>query len=71
MDPCKEIFVDDLFVFESGDLMFAIVSFLVDLILLGPDEGAFVHVGMDLDIGIVAQLQSILAERVNMTPPKM
>lgn len=32
----------------------------MNLVLLGANEGAFVDIGMDLDIGVIAELQSIL-----------
>ena len=41
--------------------MLAFGSLLVDLVLFGADEGAFVDIGVDFDIRVVAQLESILA----------
>ena len=32
----------------------------MDLVLFGADEGAFVDVGMDLYVGVVAELESVL-----------
>lgn len=40
--------------------MFALVTLLVDLALLGSDERTFVDVGVDFDVGVIAQLESIL-----------
>jgi hypothetical protein len=48
--------VDDLFVLEGLDLVFAIDTLLVDLVLLCTDEGTLVNIGMDFNIGIVRQL---------------
>lgn len=55
-----EAIVDDLFVLEGLDLVFAIDTLLVDLILLCADEGTLVDIGMDFDVGIVRQLESVL-----------
>ena len=41
-------------------MILALESLLVDLVLLGSDEGALVHVGVDFDVGIVAQLERVL-----------
>jgi hypothetical protein len=41
-------------------LVLALESLLVDLVLLGPDEGALVYVGVYFDVGIVAQLERVL-----------
>jgi hypothetical protein len=41
-------------------LVLALESLLVDLVLLGSDEGALVNVGVDFDVGVVAQLERIL-----------
>jgi hypothetical protein len=40
--------------------VFAIDTLLVDLILLCADERTLVDIGVDLDIGIVRQLESVL-----------
>jgi hypothetical protein len=40
--------------------MLALVSLLMDLVLLGTDEGAFVDIGVYFDVGIVAQLECVL-----------
>lgn len=40
--------------------MFALEALLVDLVLLGADERAFVNIGVDFDVGVVAQLESVL-----------
>jgi len=57
--------VDDLLVLEGLDLVFAIDTLLVDLILLCADEGALVDIGMNFDIGIVRQLESVLESIVS------
>lgn len=55
-----EAIVDDLLVLEGLDLVFAIDTLLVDLVLLCTNEGALVDIGMDFDVGIVRQLESVL-----------
>ena len=40
--------------------MFALVALLVDLVLLGADKGPLVYIGVDLNVGVVAELESIL-----------
>jgi len=52
--------VDDLLVLEGLDLVFAIDTLLVDLVLLCTDKGTLVDIGVDFDIGIVRQLESVL-----------
>jgi hypothetical protein len=42
--------VNDLFVLEGFNLVFAIDTLLVNLILLCADEGTLVDVGMDFDV---------------------
>jgi hypothetical protein len=41
-------------------LVLALESLLVDLVLLGSDEGALVYVGVYFDVGVVAQLERVL-----------
>lgn len=48
------------FVFEDFDVVFTLKAFLVDLVLFGADEGAFIDVGMDFDVGVVAELEIVL-----------
>lgn len=55
-DALEEAIVDDAFVLEDLDVVFALEAFLVDLGLFGADEGAFIDVGMDFDVGVVAEL---------------
>ena len=50
VDADHEAIVDDALILESGNLMATMISLLVDLILLGSNEGALVDVGMDFDI---------------------
>jgi hypothetical protein len=38
----------------------ALVTLLMDLILFGAYERAFIYVGVDFNVGVVAQLESIL-----------
>lgn len=41
-------------------MMFSLRSFLVDLVLLCTDKRPLVDVGVDFNIGVIAELQSIL-----------
>lgn len=59
-DALDERVVDLALVLELDDLLAAVVALLVNLCLLGADEGALVDVGMDFNIGIVRQLESVL-----------
>jgi hypothetical protein len=38
----------------------ALRSLLVDLILFGADEGTFINIGVYFDVGVVAELESVL-----------
>ena len=58
--------VDDLFVLEGLDLVFAIDTLLVDLVLLCTNERTLVDIGMDFDVGIVRQLESVLETVVSL-----
>lgn len=55
--------VDLSLVFKGHDLVLALLSLHVDLVLLCPDEGPLVHVGVDFNVGVIAQLQSVLFHR--------
>ena len=46
--------------------MFAIDTLLVDLVLLCTNERTFIDIGMDFDIGIVRQLESVLETVVSL-----
>jgi hypothetical protein len=52
--------VDDELVPVRLDLELSLLALHVDLALLGPDEGPFVDIRMDLKFGIVAELQHIV-----------
>jgi hypothetical protein len=45
---------------QGSDLLLAGITFLVDLVLLGANEGSLIDVGVHLDIGVVTQLESVL-----------
>lgn len=62
-DALDERVVDLALVLELDNLLAAMVALLVNLRLLGADEGALVDVGMDFNIGIVRQLESVLITR--------
>jgi hypothetical protein len=40
--------------------MLSLITLLMNLVLLGAYERAFVNVGVDLNVGVVAQLESVL-----------
>lgn len=60
VDAKHEAIVDYALVLQCLDLVSTSVAFLVDLGLFGADEGALVDVGMDFDVGVVGQLESVL-----------
>ena len=60
INALEEPLVDDSLVLVCLDLVLALESLLMDLILFSSNERAFVNVGVDFDVGIVAQLESIL-----------
>jgi hypothetical protein len=49
-DPFKQAIVDNSLVLVGLDLVLALESLLVDLVLLGSDEGTLVDVWVDFDI---------------------
>ena len=62
VDALEKAFVNDAFVLVGLDFVLAFGSLLVDLILLCANKGTFVHVGVDFDVRVVAELESILKE---------
>ncbi len=60
IDAFEETVVDDSLVFIRLDFILALISLLMNLVLLGSNEGPFVDIGMDLDIRVVAQLERVL-----------
>lgn len=60
VDAVEEAIVDDALVFVGRDLVLAVLTLLVDLVLLCTDERALVDVWVDFNIGVVAELKSIL-----------
>lgn len=67
-DARDERVIDDALVLQGRNLEAPVVALLVDLGLLGADEGALVDVGVHLNIRVVAELQCILeAEDVNVS----
>lgn len=60
VDAPEQAIVDDALILVGFNFVFAFRSLLVDLGLLCADEGAFVYVGVYLDIGVVAKLEGIL-----------
>lgn len=45
--------------------MSSLQTFLVNLVLLCPDEGAFVDIGMYFDIRVIAEFESVLLNTIN------
>lgn len=52
--------VDDSFVLVGLDSVLSFGSLLVDLVLLGSNEGTLVNIGVDFNVRVVAQFESIL-----------
>lgn len=59
-DAGYERVVDNALILQGGDLQAAMLALLVDLGLFGADEGALVDVRVDLNVGVIAQLQGVL-----------
>lgn len=60
VDAFEEAIVDDALVFVGFDLVLAFEACLVDLVLLGADKGAFIDIGVDFDVGVVAEFEGVL-----------
>lgn len=60
--PGDHAVIEFPFVFHCRDLTAAVGPLLVDLGLFGPDEGPFVDIGVDLNVGVVRELESVLEE---------
>lgn len=60
VDAREQPVVDDALVLERFGLVLALGALLVDLALLGADEGALVDVGVDFDVGVVGELEGVL-----------
>jgi hypothetical protein len=60
IDPSHEAVVDNPLIFQGFNLMLALPTLLMNLILLRAYEGSFVDIWVDFNVGVVAQLQSIL-----------
>lgn len=60
VDAVEESIVDDTLVFVGCDLVLALLALLVNLVLLCADEGTLVNVWMNFDVGVVAELESVL-----------
>lgn len=62
-DPFDQSIVDFALVLERLDLVLALLTLGVDLVLLRTNEGALVDVGVDFDIRVIAELESVLYSR--------
>ena len=60
IDALEQAVVDDVLVLERRNLVPAPGSLLVDLRLLGSNEGFLVDVRVDLDVRVVAELDGVL-----------
>lgn len=49
-----------MFMLVCFDLKLSLLPLEVDLVLLCPNEGSFVDIGMHFNVGVVAELQSVL-----------
>lgn len=59
-DARDEGVVDLPLVLELDDLLPAVFALLVNLGLLGADEGSLVDIGVDLDVRIIRELEGVL-----------
>lgn len=59
-DALDEGVVDDSLVLVRLDLGLALLALLMDLLLLRADERLFVDIGVDFNVGVVAELQRVL-----------
>lgn len=62
-DALNEAIVDDAFVLKGFDVVLALLAFLVDLVLFGADEGAFIDIRMDFNVRVIAELQGVLCNK--------
>jgi hypothetical protein len=60
IDPFEQAIVDNPLVLVGFNLVLSFESLLMDLILLCADEGALVDVGVDFNVRVVAQFESVL-----------
>jgi hypothetical protein len=60
VDALEEAIIDYTFVFEGFNLMLALRTLLMNLILLCTDKRSFVDIGMNFDVGVITELQGIL-----------
>lgn len=60
MNAFEKAIVYDTLVFVGLDSVLSLGTLLVNLILLCADEGAFVHIGVDFYVGVVAELEGVL-----------
>lgn len=59
-DPLDQSIIDLALVFQCLDMELALLALRVDLVLLGTNKRSLVDIWMDLDVGIIAELESIL-----------
>lgn len=59
-DALDEGVVDDSLVLVRLDLGLALLSLLVDLLLLCADKRLFVDIGVDFNVGVITELQRVL-----------
>jgi hypothetical protein len=60
IDPFEETIIDYSLVFICVYLVLSLESLLVNLVLFGTYEGAFVNVWVNFNVRVVAQFESIL-----------
>jgi hypothetical protein len=61
-DALGEAIVDLSFVLERLDLVPPLLALLVDLVLLGADKGPLVDIGVDFNVGVIAELEIVLPD---------
>lgn len=62
-DALGEAIVDLPFVLERLDLVPPLLALLVDLALFGTDKGPLVDVGVNFNIGVIAELEIVLYKK--------
>lgn len=60
IDAAEEPIVDDPLILVGLDFVLPLKALLMDLVLLCTNKGTFVYVWVDLNIGVVTQLEGIL-----------
>lgn len=60
IDAFEKAIVDDALILVGFDFVLALEALLMDLVLLGTDEGTLVDIGVYFDVRVIAELESVL-----------